>query len=380
MGDVRKWLGEATVYLVEHGSRAYGTSTPESDYDVRGIAIPPLRYFLGATSVFEQAEGCADVFPDIVPSAKPDVVVYDIRKFLRLASDCNPNVLELLYVDDQNVLRMSPVGELIRQNRDLFLSRRAKHTFTGYAISQLKRIKTHRRWLIDPPTAPPERADFGLPPRTVIPADQLAAAQADIKRKLDAWEWRGLEDLARPEVTAVMEHVAKVAAEIHVATDQGGRFVAAGRLLGYEDNFLDLLEREKRYRGAMENWRQYQTWKQNRNPARAALEAKFGHDAKHASHLYRLLVMCREILMEGRLVVRRPDAAQIMAIRNGAWSYDKLVGWAEQQDAEMQELYRTSTLRHSPDRDAIDDLCGEAVQAHHRLYLASDLVMDAAHG
>jgi hypothetical protein len=84
-------------------------------------------------------------------------------------------------------------------------------------------------------------------------------------------------------------------------------------------------------------------------------------NTKHAGHLYRLLTMCREILSEGKVIVKRPDREQILAIRNGAWRYEELVEWAERQDKELDEVYKTSKLPHAPDRDKLDRLCQEMV-------------------
>ena len=74
-------------------------------------------------------------------------------------------------------------------------------------------------------------------------------------------------------------------------------------------------------------------------------------------HLVRLLRMCREILTEGVVRVKRPDAAELREIRNGAWSYDRLIEWAKGEDAALEAVYKTSTLPREPDRAAIDALC-----------------------
>ena len=61
----------------------------------------------------------------------------------------------------QDALNSVPLGqeplewERLVEVRDSFLSKRAKHTFSGYALSQLKRINTHYRWLKNPPPAAP---------------------------------------------------------------------------------------------------------------------------------------------------------------------------------------------------------------------------------
>ena len=59
--------------------------------------------------------------------------------------------------------------------------------------------------------------------------------------------------------------------------------------------------------------------------------------------------------------VRRPDAAELLEIRGGAWDYEQLLEWAERQDAELQEVYARSPLPKAPDIEAIDRLCVELV-------------------
>ena len=50
------WLEHGTIFLTVHGSQAYGTATPTSDIDLKGVAIPPLKYHMGFVHTFEQAE------------------------------------------------------------------------------------------------------------------------------------------------------------------------------------------------------------------------------------------------------------------------------------------------------------------------------------
>jgi len=73
--------------------------------------------------------------------------------------------------------------------------------------------------------------------------------------------------------------------------------------------------------------------------------------------------MCREILTTGKVVVKRPDREELLAIRNGAWSYDRLVEWAEAEDVELEQLYKTSkALPQTPDRKYLDKLCISLVE------------------
>ena len=128
-----QYIDAYTVYKVTHGSRAYGTNIPGSDYDEKGICIlPDLRYYFGFKRFDQKDSGWKD---------GSDRVIYDVRKFFSLALKCNPNIIEVLYVAPGSIVKMDTDGELIRANRDIFLSRRAAVTFTGYAVAQMKKLK-----------------------------------------------------------------------------------------------------------------------------------------------------------------------------------------------------------------------------------------------
>lgn len=370
--DSLPWLHGRTILLTVAGSRAYGTNTAGSDVDLKGVAVPPREFYLGAFNRFEQADKpshAARYLEDLLPEeqrvaqeTKLEGTVFEVTKFIRLAADGNPNVLEVVFAPDANVRMERLGGALIRENRELFLSRTLKHRFAGYAISQLHRIKTHRKWLIDPPTAPPRREDFGLTERTSIAKDQLAAVQAAVAKQLDRWN-EDFDDGTMTEGSKIRirEHIADYLSELQIAAED--RFTAAGRKLGLEENFLHLLQREREYAGAAQHWAQYQNWHANRNEDRAKLEREYGYDTKHAMHLVRLLRMCREILTRGEVLVRRPDAEELLAIRNGAWTYEEIAAWAEREELELEELYRGSRLPRQPDRKKLDELTVRIVES-----------------
>ena len=75
------------------------------------------------------------------------------------------------------------------------------------------------------------------------------------------------------------------------------------------------------------------------------------------SHAYGTNTPTSDLDVRGIILVKRPDAAELLSIRQGAWSYERLIGWARDQDAKMAALAATSPLPHSPDREAIGTLC-----------------------
>lgn len=350
------WLPTRTIYLTRHGSHSYGTATPTSDLDIRGIAIAPIEHYLGISATFEQG----------VQTDPVDFTIFELRKFMKLASDANPNALEIVFTEPEDHLHVHPLMAKLFEARNAFLSTKALHTFSGYAASQFKRIKAHRRWLLNPPSGAPTRAEFGLPERTVLPADQLAAAQAAIQAQLDSWEWQGLENLNLAERIAVQGEFDRRLQLLTrwVDVDQG-TWHSAAMSCGLDTNFIRLLDLERQYTARLREWQQYNDWKKNRNPARAAMEAQFGFDLKHGAHLVRLAKMCRELLTEGVVRVRRPDAEELLAIRHGAWTFEQLEAYAQQQDEELRELAKTSPLPKQPDRKRLSALCVELIQEMH---------------
>lgn len=214
-----------TILQVRSGSHAYGTSLPTSDVDIRGVAIAPSSTVLGYLYSFEQ-------YIEEAKSGHPaDRTIFDLRKFFKLTADCNPNMIEMLFVSDEDVLQSTIQGERLRENRNLFLSKRAKGRFAAYAMGQLARIKTHRSWLLNPPTHQPTREEYGISFQRKLRADQLGAIS---------------------------------------------KLVESGQEI--DQNVFQLVDAEKRYNTALKHWQQYNQWKANRNEARAALEARFGFD------------------------------------------------------------------------------------------------------
>ncbi len=73
-------------------------------------------------------------------------------------------------------------------------------------------------------------------------------------------------------------------------------------------------------------------------------------DFKHAMHLVRLLRMGVEALRDEEIVVKRPDAQELLDIRAGAWTYEEIVAYAERMDRDVREVwYKKTKLPKQPD-------------------------------
>jgi hypothetical protein len=79
-------------------------------------------------------------------------------------------------------------------------------------------------------------------------------------------------------------------------------------------------------------------------------------------HLVRLQRMAVEILETGEVLVRRPDREELLSIRDGAWSYDKLIAASEALAERAHKLRSKSRLPSEPDHAALNRLCADIVE------------------
>lgn len=214
--DYRIIADDNLIFECITGSTAYGTAIEGSDIDTRGIFMGLPINIITPFYPVEQVEGPGDK------------VLYEFSKFMKLVSDQNPNILELLWAPLPKII--TPWMLNIRDIRSQLLSTKARHTFSGYAHSQLKRLQNAAKSI----------------------------------------------------------------------TDDGPR---AGR-----------------------------------NEKRALLEAQFGYDTKHAMHLIRLLRMGIEILRDHEVVVQRPDAHELVEIRNGKFTLQEILEMATDLDNICQTI------------------------------------------
>lgn len=349
--DTQKLVQDGLIYEVRAGSHAYGTNLPESDEDFRGVAALPKDCIIGLFP-FEQYE-----------DNQGDRMIYSLHKFFKLAAECNPNVLELLYVRDEDILFTNGFGKVLRDNRDIFLSKKAKFKFSGYAFAQLNRIKRHRHWLLNPPSHKPVREEFNLPTdRKLVKKDEIGAFYAVVHALLkERGQREDIQEELRKKLNDIdyQAHLQAIGIPDEVVAE-------VKDMVEVSDTFLAAMQRERAYNNALQNWNQYQNWKKNRNPDRAKLEAEIGYDCKHGMHLIRLLRMGFELLTTGTFHVYRPDREELLEIRQAKVSYEDLMVQAETLSNSVDLAYDQSKLPRAPDREAISNLL---IEMHEEFWL-----------
>ncbi|SRR5258706_917914 len=136
-------------YLTEMGSHSYGTENEDSDYDFYGYIVPSpeivfphlaghIQGFGRTWTPFEQYQ------VQHIQHGKYgeiDLTVYNIVKYFQLVMSGNPNMVDSLFTLNENVVHSDEVGDLVKENRHLFLSEKMYHTFKGMAWSHASRLK-----------------------------------------------------------------------------------------------------------------------------------------------------------------------------------------------------------------------------------------------
>lgn len=228
------------------GSYLYGTNLEDSDIDMRGVFIAPKSCYLGLDNV-EQIENKTN-----------DSVYYELKKFLRLAAQNNPNIIELLFYPKNKLTVCTPEWETIVDNRELFISKKCMYTFSGYAFAQLKKTQCNRK--------------------------------------------------------------------------------------SYIENKDEYLLR--------------------RNDKRRCLEEQFGYDTKYAYHIQRLIEEGKELLTTGTITLPRPNAQELLDIRNGKLTYDEFMNKVQDFETEFKDLYDKSPLQYSANLSKISSICQNIIQSN----------------
>lgn len=275
----REQLLKRVVFETVTGSRAYGTYTETSDYDSVGVMVAQKDILYGFTG-FEQ-----QTLKDLPGE---DRTIYEVRKVLRLIADANPNMMDLLWTPDHCIITMTPYWESVCEKRDLFLSKRIRYTFSGYAIAQLERIKVHRKFLLHPPTSVPTREGYGLPEQPIFPTSQLKAVcyaamqfiaeeeKPNFIQELDSiygdYIIPLLSNFLRPEEQDVAKEWLQmgIKAQAKAFGSLGTKYI--------RDEYIEMAQKEVEFYNASREWARYMDWKKHRNKLRAPLEEKYGFD------------------------------------------------------------------------------------------------------
>ena len=319
------------------GSRAYGTDTPESDTDLKGVFIQPVDGFYGLKRV-EQ-----------INNESNDIAFYEVGRFAELLAKNNPNLLEMLFTPADCVVFRHPLMD--RFTPKLVLSKLCCEAFGGYALAQIRKARGLNKRIVNP--QPEERKEI---------LDFCFVLEGQGSVPLKSWlEQRGLRQhdcglTAVPharDTFALYHDLPGVYAGI---TRPDSTDVHLSSVARDAEPLVWMLYNKDGFRKHCKDWREYREWMTSRNESRFAgtLAHGQGYDAKNLTHTFRLLYSAEEIAVHCRLTVRTPNRDWLLRVKSGAFSYDELLTLAEERIERINRLYQTSALPEVPDYEALE--------------------------
>jgi hypothetical protein len=130
--DINGYYDLVLVGLV--GSKAYGLDHAGSDEDYLGVFQLDTATLLGLGKPHETVTNTHLDHPGL-----PDYTYQELGKFVKLALQGNPTILELLWLDQY--VTQNETGTTLLGMREAFLSERVRDSFGGYARQQLERMR-----------------------------------------------------------------------------------------------------------------------------------------------------------------------------------------------------------------------------------------------
>ncbi len=310
---VNPHLGNNIILLGLGGSHAYGTNVPGSDIDIRGIALNTKEEILGSAN-FEQ-----------VVNEATDTTIYSIKKIISLLTSCNPNTVELLGLKPEHYLYLSSVGQELLNNKKLFLSKRAKYSFGGYAFAQLRRLDNKAARTIDQ-AAREQHILNSITAATYAWPDKYGCFKTGESIKLY------LNDSNQDDMDK------EIFMDIHLT---------GYPLRDYKNMWADMKNIVSDYD---------KIGHRNQN---AIERGKLG---KHMMHLVRLYLMCIDILEKEEInTYRENDIPFLMDVRNGKFLDTESQPLAEfyemvnEYEKRLEYAVENTSLPDKPDYDKIND-------------------------
>ena len=310
-------LKDNIILLGLGGSYAYGTNTENSDLDIRGIATHNSEDILTRKG-FEQ-----------VVNEATDTTVYSLEKIVNLLSNCNPNTIEILGLEPWQYLYVSSIGQELINNKDMFLSKRAVHSFGGYATAQLRRLSNKAV-------------------RTVEQEQREKHILASIENARYSYPNKYFN---YPE-DSINLYIDKAVNEDYDT-----------------EIFMDINLKHYPLRDYKSMWSEMQNIVKDYSKIGKRNSHAIEHNklSKHMMHLIRLYLMCFDILENGKIITyRKKEHDFLMDIRNGKYLDDdkqptkEFYDIVDEMENKLDYLKDHSPLPDNPDYKRINDFLYDA--------------------
>lgn len=334
------------------GSQAQGTSTPESDRDIKGIYMQDVNDLISFG------------YEEFVEVTK-DESYYEIKRFIELLMVANPNAIEILFSPDDCVLETSPQFKLLYDNRHRFLTKKCYGSFAGYANMQINKAKgldkkmnwekdrferktpldfcyVHMNGKTKPLTTFLKENELEQERCGLVKLNHFDNGYAIYYDLLQNQNFKGIVGENSNELR--LSSVSKEYHDLFV-----NKFKLHPEVLYYNKDG---------YTTHCKDYKSYQTWLKERNTNRYHTNKSHGqvYDSKNLSHCRRLIDIAKEIGETGTFTVRRPNAEYLMSIKRGDMPLDQIIADAEKDIKGLKDIYDNSNLPDDVDKEFVKEL------------------------
>lgn len=328
------------IFEATTGSKAYGLDTANSDTDIKGVFVLPRDMFYGLE------------YTPQVNNETNDIVYYELKRFMELLGKSNPNILEMLCSPDHCVLQKHQVMEMLQPT--MFVSKMCEYSFANYAFTQIKKA-------------------YGLEKKIMQPVEEERKSVLDFcfvyqdKEAIPLKKF--LEEKGLQQSKMGLAAVAHLRDCYNLYHSEENNYSGVAKKDNANDVSLSSIPKEEKTIGMLyfnkdcysvycKQYAAYWDWVAKRNDERYNTTMAHGkkYDSKNMMHVFRLLLVAKEIATEGTINVHRKDRDFLLAIKEGKFEYDELVQKATALKEELPLLYQKSGLKDEPDVEMIDQL------------------------
>lgn len=304
---MEKLVNNGKILEVRTGSHLYGLATSTSDKDYTGIFLTPWEYHIGLQKLEQVDLGVESKLENGKNSSEAvDRTFYELKRFVALAAGNNPNIIELLFVDEDNIIYINKYGRKLLENRHLFLSQKLIEKFSGFANSQKHKLYVKKENL-----------------------EKLYSARDFIKEMIEKYK---SDKILLPEMSKEKNFWKNF-----IQRDAKGDVYRIGEYNINSNlnlkNACELIER---------------IIKESSN--RQELIRLSGYDTKYASHLVRLLLEAIEIITTGNLVYPLQEKDLIMKIKKGEMKFEEVIELVEELEKRFKSFENTPELIVIPEK------------------------------
>lgn len=314
---MKELVERGKILEIKSGSHLYGLNTEKSDEDFVGIFLAPKEYVYGLKNV-EQVDLSIKDKQENGKNTKDavDRMFYEFKRFVNLASQGNPNIIEILFSHEDNIVYLSKAGKKLLDNRDMFVSKNIIPKFLGFSNSQKRKL--------------------------MVKTDNMKAL-IDAMNFLQSEFEKGNEKITLPELIGNKEFDSlfkegKNKVHFYIGAHSLNRNITIKSAIKWLGDIIANTSHR------IENIK------------------NVGYEFKYASHLLRLLYQTIELCETGTLKYPLKDRELLLKVKRGEVPYQEFVQMVESAEDYLDMIKEDNKLPKKPNMEGIEKLVMEVYE------------------